>query len=279
MVNMGNPGYTLNQKNSSSSFEKSPTDNINIKQVLLKIDNQHFAKYVSQMIYEISLGDETKRTQAYEIMKLALRWALLLDLFYETNKPIFYEESEKQLSELFKLLPQNHHRDLIYTEKNARKYFDFEKELRIRIHANDRFSKKDIRQYLFGKSGDALFYGRLLKALTPSWNLTNELRIQTILFDIGKDITDYDDDVKHGFPNVLYLFFSGTVERDKIPQDTKGAIRLANEMRVSSVVLKLATKLKENALKSKNLYRSPTLQETIIDHYSRIEQFFASTKD
>jgi hypothetical protein len=251
---------------------------LDIQQVLFKIDNQNFANYVSQMVYEITSGDETKRAQAYDLMKLALRWALLLDLYYETNMPIYLEESEKHLSELYKIIPQKHHRTLISIERKARKYFDFEKELRYRIQANDRFSRKDIRRYLYGKSGDALFYGRLLKALTPAWNLTNELRIQTILFDISKDITDYEDDVNFGFPNILYLFFSGKVEKNKIPRNMRGAIKLADELRVSNRILKLVIRLKEKALVSNNLFRSPTLSETIVDHYYRIEQLFESCR-
>lgn len=252
---------------------------MNIKQVLVKIDSQHFAKYVSQMIYEVSSGNETKRTKAHELMRLAVRYFLLLDLYYETDDPIYLKEAEKQRSELYQLIHQKHHRDLISIERKAIQYFDFEKKLQSRIQANDSFTEEDIRRYLDGKSGDALFYGRLLGTIIPAWNLTDELRIQTILFDIGKDITDYEDDIKHGLPNVLSLFLSGSLEKNKIPKDMRGAIRLLNELTVSSRVLKLAARLKEKALASKDLDRSPTLREIIIYHYSRIEQLLESFQE
>jgi len=264
-------------RNELETLNKQSTgDTVNMQQVLLEIDNQHFIDYVSQIICEVSSGDETKRIKAHELMKLALRSSFLLDLYSETNNPIYLEEAEKQLSELYHLVPQKHHRDLKSMEKKARIYFDLEKKLRSRIKAADSFTGEDIRQYLDGKSGDALFYGRLLKTIIPAWNLTSELRIQTMLFDIVEDIIDYEDDIKHGLPNVLYLFLSGSPGKNKIPQDMRGAIRLANELGVSNRILKLATRLKGKALASKDLDRSPTLRETIIDHYDRIEQLLRS---
>jgi hypothetical protein len=270
--------YSLSQAEAETSLvnRQSSLEIVNIKQVLAKIDSQNFPRYVSQMAYEVSSRDEIKRTKAHELMKLAIRWAFLLDFYYETDRPIYLEEAEKQLCELYQLIPQEHCNDLISVERKTRKYFDFEKHLRSRIQANDSFTGGNIIRYLYGKSGDALFYGRLLRAVTPMWSLTNELRIQIILGDIGKDITDYENDIKQGLPNVLYLFFSGKVEKSSIPQDMKGAVGLANSMGVADRVLTLAARVKEKALASKDLGRSPTLRETIVEHYGRIERLLGS---
>lgn len=245
---------------------------MNIKEVLSEIDSKPFIKSVSDMVYEVSLGDDVKRAKAHELMTMAVRCACLLDLYHETGDPVYLEEVEKQRSELYQTVPKNYHRVLMAEEESVRKFFEYEKSLRRRIQAGDRFTEDDIRQYLDGKSGDTLFYGRLLKIFVPEWDLTDELRIQTILFDIGKDIADYEDDMAEGLPNVLYMFLSESVRKEEIPNDLERAVSLANELGITNNLLELAAGLKDKALASKNLDSSPTLKKAIIDRYNQIEQ-------
>lgn len=260
------------EKLDQQSIEDSMIDTMDVEEVISETDSMDFPKYVSKMVYEVSSGDDTKRTKAYELMQLALRCAFLVDLYAEKDNSMYLEGAEGQLAEIYSRIPEEAKIDLISIVSEARKYFDYEKELQRRIQENKIFAREDRRRYLYGKSGDALVYGRLLEAVTPAWNLTDELRIQMILYDIGKDIKDYEDDIKGGFPNILYLYFSGRLERMKIPKNLRDALRLANELGISRRILQQAAELKEEALKSKYLYRSPTLRKTIIDHYERIEQ-------
>jgi len=248
--------------------------NVNIDQVLARIDARDYPKHVSQMVYEVSEND-SKRIKAYELMRLALRWALLVDLHAETDNHIYFEEAKKQLAAIYQQLPTSHCKDLFSIESKARTYFVFEKELQARIKENERFTKKDIDRYLRGKSGDVSFYGRLLRTICPTWNLTRVLRIETMLGDISKDIKDYEDDVRHGLPNILHLMFSGNINKNKIPHDNVGALELANASGDANRVLKLATRLQEKAFASKYLHNSPTLEKLIVHHYSQIQQSFS----
>ena len=125
-----------------------------------------------------------------------------------------------------------------------------------RIKSGDKFSEDDIKNYLLGKSGDNLFYGKLLELLAPGWKLTDELRIQTMLFDIGKDLLDYEDDTRNGLPNILLMYLhSGIgigIDRNRI--------------------LHLATELRDKALSSSYIDTSPTLKSAIEQNYTQIAE-------
>lgn len=240
-----------------------------IQETLSEIDSKPFIKFVSDVTREIS-SDKSAQI-AYHATNLAVRCACLLDLYAETDDGVYIWEFRRQKAEFYRLIPEEYHEELEALEKRLAGFFDYERVLINRIQEGYRFSGEDVITYLEGKSGDNIFYGRILEIIVPEWNLTRELQIQTMLFDIGKDLEDYEDDIRNGLPNVLYMFLSGRVNRNKIHHEIEGAITLANELGISNGIIELASGLREEALASENIDRSPTLKGAILDRYNHIE--------
>ncbi|KKR63001.1 hypothetical protein A2210_01885 [Candidatus Woesebacteria bacterium RIFOXYA1_FULL_40_18] len=220
---------------------KSKRKKIVIDKVLAEIDQRPFIQTLTTIVSEVSPSTNLARVNS--VLKYAVRCACLLDLYAETANPVYAEELQKQRSMFYEEVPEGFHSELEKVEDSVKSFFDYEKTLISRIKSGDKFSENDIKTYLAGKSGDNLFYGRLLELLVPEWKLTRELQIQTILFDIGKDLADYREDVVNGLPNVLVMCLSSRIDRGRIIQ--------------------LAQELKDEALASQNIAASPTLVKAI----------------
>lgn len=250
-----------------------------IKKVLFKIDKKPFIKLIRDIVSESHSKKSGKKI--HEPIKLAVRYICLLDLYHETKdknyKNYFYDaviylnEAKRQKEILYNLIPENQRKSLEKIEKNVLKFFNYESYLRRRLHSWNVFSRNDIRKYIYEKSKDNILYGKILEMLVPGWNLTKELRTKTMLFDIKKDISDYEDDVKNELPNLLCLYFSGNMKKSNIPTSNKKAIQLANEMKISNHILSLATALKNKALKSEELKHSQILKRNITKTYSNLK--------
>lgn len=223
---------------------------IDIGEIVTEIDQRPFIQTLTSIVSEVSPRSDTQKI--HSLIKRAIRCACLLDLYAETDDPIYKAELEKQRSKFYEEVPEGFHLELKKVEDDVKRFFDNEQILIERISAGDKFSNDDIRNYLMGKSGDNLFYGRLLELLVPEWNLTNELRIQTMLFDIGKDLVDYGEDVTNGLPNILGMCLSSGIDKSKIIQ--------------------LARELKDEAFASQNIRVSPTLIRAIEQNYSLIKE-------
>ncbi len=245
-----------------------------IQETLFEIDSKPFIKFVSDVIKEI-FSDESAQI-AYHATNLAVRCACLLDLYAETDDGVYIWEFRRQKAAFYRLIPEEYHEELEALEKRLAGFFDYERVLISRIQEGYRFSGEDVMIYLEGKSGDNIYYGRFLEIIVPKWNLTRELQIQTMLFDMGKDIEDYEDDIRDGLPNVLYMCLSDRVDKSKIPLEKERAITLANELGVSARIIELALRLKEEALASEDLDSSPILKRAILDRYNRIENLLST---
>ena len=221
-----------------------------IKEVLDEIDQKPFIQTLTAAVSEVSPDANLVRIRS--VLTLAVRCACLLDLYAETDNPIYLTESEKQRTDFYQQIPEAFHAQLERTEREVKGFFDDEQTLMQRIKSGDKFSEDDIKNYLLGKSGDNLFYGRVLELLVPEWNLTRELQIQTMLFDIGKDLVDYQEDAARGLPNILGMCLSSGTDKSRIIQ--------------------LARELKDDALTSQNIGASPTLIRTIEGNYFLIEE-------
>jgi len=251
-----------------------------IRKVLFNIDKKPFIKLIKDIVSESQSKKAGKKI--HEPIKLAVRYICLLDLYYETKDKnyknyfsdgvIYLNEAKRQKEILYNLIPENQMKSLEKIEKDVLKFFsNYEIPLRRRLHSWNVFSRNDIREYICEKSKDSLFYGKILEILVPGWKLTKELRINTMLFDIKKDIPDYEDDVKNELPNLLCLYFSGNMKKDNIPMSNKKAIQLANETGISNHILSLATALKNEALKSEELKHSQTLKRNITKTYVNLK--------
>ncbi len=221
-----------------------------IEEVLAEIDQRPFIQTLATIVSEVSSWSDTQNI--HSLIKQAVRCACLLDLYAETGNSVYQTEFNRQRNRFYQAVPKDFHSQLEKIEEDVNGFFDDERILMQRIKSGDKFSEDDIRNYLLGKSGDNLFYGKLLELLVPEWNLTDELRIQTMLFDMGKDLLDYADDVKSGLPNILSMCLSSGIDK--------------------RAILQLATELKGEALTSPNINISPTLKEAIKRNYSLIIQ-------
>ncbi len=219
-----------------------------IKEILAEIDQRPIIPTLVSIISEIS--PQTDSQKIHTLIKLSIRCACLFDLLAETGNSIYQSEIEKQRTEFYQHVPEEFHPELKVLERSVVKYFDDEKIPMSRIEAGDKFTIDDVKKYLSGKSGDNLFYGRLFELMIPEWNHTRELHFQTMLFDMGKDLIDYEDDVKRGLPNTLSMCLSSGIPGNEI--------------------LDLATGLRDQAIDSGKLNSSPTFRKTTERNYSLI---------
>lgn len=223
-------------------------NNVVTDKVLIGIDQRPFIQTLTTIVSEVSPKIDIQYIT--KVVRQAVRCACLLDLYAETANPVYAKELERQRSKFYEEVPKDFHPELEKVEGSVKKFFDDEKILMKRISVGDKFSSDDIRNYLVGKSGDNIFYGRLLELLVPEWNLTRELQIQTMLFDIGKDLVDYEEDVANALPNILTMCLGSGIGKDRIVQ--------------------LAQELKNEALTSQNISSSPTLVKAIEHNYNQI---------
>ena len=224
------------------------------EKVLTEIDQRPFIQTLATIVFEVSPDCDTQNIRL--LIKHSVRCACLLDFYAETGDLVYQTEFNRQRTRFYQAIPEGFHSQLEIIEEDVKGFFDDEQTLMQRIKSGDKFSEDDIRNYLLGKSGDNIFYGKLLELLVPEWNLTDELRIQTMLFDIGKDLVDYEDDVKNGLPNILLMCLQSGIDRSKI--------------------LHLATELKDKALSSSNINASPTLKSAIEQNYIQITERLSS---
>ena len=225
-----------------------------IDEVLAEIDQKPFIQTLATIVSEVSpLAD---LAQIHQLIQQAVRCACLLDLYAETGDAIYAGEMEKQRTALYGQIPDKFHPKLEKIEEEGKGFFDEERTLMQRIKSGDTFSEDDIRDYLLGKSRDNVFYGKMLEFLVPGWHLTDELRIQTMLFDMGDDLIDYEDDVENGLPNILSMCLQSGVDRNRI--------------------LQLATELRDTALSSGHIGSSPILKSAIEQNYIQLAERLCS---
>lgn len=227
---------------------ESRKDHVEIHEVLTEIDQRPFIQTLTTIVSEVSPNANLIRIRS--VLKQAVRCACLLDLYAETTNPVYAKELVKQRAMFYEEVPKDLHSELKEVEDNVKGFFDYEKTLIGRIKSGYKFSEGDIKTYLERKSGDNLFYGKLLELLVPEWKLSRELQIQTMLFDIGKDLIDYKEDIENGLPNILVICLCSGIDKDRL-------IRLAQE-------------LKNEAFARQEINASPTLVKTIGFNYDQI---------
>lgn len=249
------------------SPEKRPE--VDLSEVLTEIDNRSFINFVFEVASEVSPGFGKEEADA---ILIAVRCACLLDLHAETDNPEYLEEFDKQRVVFYGLISEDRHEKLISLELEVVRFFENERVLMGRIRKGESFSEEDIRKHLLGKSSDNLFYGQVLEILVPRWNLTRQLRAQTILFDIGKDIEDYSEDVEGGLPNVLYMALSADLEHGQMPRESDQALLVARKTGASEMLLRIASEFRDKALESEGIKTSPTLRRAVVDRFEELSQ-------
>ncbi|OGZ39519.1 MAG: hypothetical protein A3B04_03825 [Candidatus Portnoybacteria bacterium RIFCSPLOWO2_02_FULL_39_11] len=245
-----------------------------VSHILSQIDERPFIQLMYASVSEVSSDSKVK--DILEPIKTSVRCACLMDLYAETENAVFLREFEAQRRKFYSLVPKQVHTELQTLEAEVKDFFQYELQLRMKLRRSEKFTSEEITRYLLGKSSDNVFYGRLLELIVPEWNLTNELRIQTILFDIGKDIEDYEQDAHSGFPNILNMFLTQKLEASKVPTNPVEAIELASRFGISNEILGLATGYRTQAVANPELAKAPSLQAAINRNFTRIEEALKS---
>ncbi|MFZ3077505.1 MAG: hypothetical protein WA139_03560 [Candidatus Aenigmatarchaeota archaeon] len=246
-----------------------------INKLLSKVNEKgsSFAKIILKITSEMS-HKETTNTSAEHAIKSAVFYINLLDLYHESkdknyatfskNADIFRREADKQRSKIYKFIPAAFRKDLEEVERKALTFFDYEDKIRKKIKEGIRFKESEIYKYTYMRAGDNLIYGKIIESFFPEWCLTEELRINTMLFDMCKDMIDYNDDVKNELPNVLYMYLCTKKKKMEMPCDIKGAIIMAKRIGISAQIINFASNQKKKALTSDNLEKSQTLRNAIL---------------
>lgn len=245
-----------------------------VSHILSQIDERPFIQLMCASVSEVS--SEPKAKDILGLIKTSVRCACLLDLYAETEDPIFLREFETQRKKFYSLVPEQFHRELQTLEIEVKDFFQYELQLRMKLRRGEKFTSEEITKYLLGKSSDNAFYGKVLEIMVPEWNLTSELRIQTILFDIGKDIEDYEQDFREGLPNILNMFLTQKLETSEMPMNSGDAITLANRLGITGEILGLASRYRAQAVVNPELVRAPSLQTAIDMNFTRIEESLKS---
>ncbi len=239
--------------------------------VLLEIDQRPFLNLVAAVAGEVSPSCDI--THVRDLMRKAIRCACLLDLFAETRSPEYLGEFVRQRTQFYRMMPSYTHDTLQKLEYDGRQFFEHEQTLRQRIRDHDEFSWSDIEAYMMGKSSDNVFYGKILEFMAPSWTPghSEALRTQTILFDIGKDIQDYPDDVKGSFPNTLSMALTTHMKPKDIPSSLPEALRAAQETGATEQIVAFASRFYKE-IPTEVLFTSPTLREALVQRFESVRR-------
>lgn len=164
------------------------------------------------------------------------------------------------------------YRDLKKTERRLRSFYLFEDYLRYKIRMADTFTEGEIQRYIRRKSLDVYAYGRIIRLIVPQWDLTRELYDETMLYDINRDLEDYEGDLPIGKPNLLYFFLVNSVGKDQLPSKNSDALMLAFETGDAQRILSRAGKILNQAFSSGKLNDHLMLRDDIVGLYQVLER-------
>lgn len=239
---------------------------INEEFLIGEIDNRLGVQDFLNLEYQLVLNYTENRKKAEITRKninLAIRWIFLLDYHYETNNKLFYKEAQKYKEFLFKVLDKktkaNVERGLI----TLFSHFKNEKKLIKKIREGDYISENRIKKHLEGKSSDSFIYSKILESQIMR-DLSDPFHLYTMLFDIKKDILDYETDFENQ-PNILSLFL--IANREEIPKKKDDAISLSKKLSVSAKIIDYSNKL----FALVNQYNLPLLTKRAKKEYREIK--------
>jgi len=212
---------------------------INLKEILRKIDNKKTANEFIDMTSDVVLyltKEKVKAKEVYERIGLAVRYSLLLDYYSETNKRFFYREAQKTKKDLYKKLGKKTQIDLEKIEQEIISFFENERNLMKKIRKGKNLSEKEVKKHIKMKASDAIYYSRILGDFIQK-DLTKALHEGNMIFDIGKDISDYEEDYMKQ-PNILYSYLFISL-KEKTPKGLNEALGLTRELGINKKILSL----------------------------------------
>lgn len=246
---------------------------INMDKILDKIDKKcsEGNKIMAEIAY-VSTKSIKQKKDLGDLIRLADRYACLLDFYYETNNSCFYKEAKKQKKALYSTLDKKIKADLNRIEKRILPYFDYEKEIKEKLRKGESFSDKEIKKYILSKSSDAYYSGRLLEMFVPnSTNLVKVFHYRLALSDIYGDLRDFEEDLKHNMPNLLYLHLHN--KNHNVPSSRINALIISRNDSVERKIIKFADDLLDKT-KRADLTKYPRLEKSIRKIYQKIVRMF-----
>lgn len=151
---------------------------------------------------------ECELQRIYNLVQFAVRWIVALDFFHETGEKEYEVIAKEELSGIYSSLSTEQVFDFkVFQESIVAPYFEYEKQVRVRILASDTFTFSEIEEFILRRSSDSLLYAKLAGYFYP---LPDEviyiLHVRQLLEDIVDFIQDYEEDLIELQPNIFFMY-------------------------------------------------------------------------
>jgi len=228
-------------------------------------------RIMGNIVYDLTKNINKKR-KLCKLIKLADRYACLLDFYYETNDIDYYKDAKKQKKALYRRLDAAIKTDLTNLEKELLPYFNYEQDLRRKIQTQNPITEKEIKNYILKKSSDSFYYMRILQAFIPKDNnLVKAYHYRIALYDILDDLRDFEEDFKQKMPNILYLYLYN--QNPNVPSSRLNAFIVAKNSGIDRRIIKFACELRRSSDKL-NPVKYPLLNKSVERNYQKIVKLF-----
>ncbi|HEY9246246.1 MAG TPA: hypothetical protein VIO11_05295 [Candidatus Methanoperedens sp.] len=245
-----------------------------ISLMLKKIDNEsETPELISNILYPQSEDKNTEKRLVFSLLQAAIRYACFLDKYHESGEAIYLEEAYKHRSIIFSSLTPEKCMTLESIEKKILPFWDYERCIQKRIEDDDSFSDADIREYIYLRSSDSLFYCEIANAFHPLNPETAELfHKRLMLFDIVDSIQDFEEDMRDKQPNILVMWLLNYMSRDMIPLSLPQALDISRKHKINSKIHDFGRELYQYALKSGLLNTIPLLEKDFDVKYHTLKE-------
>lgn len=225
---------------------------------------------LNRIVYS-STTETLTRVRADGSFRSALLAANYFDFYSETGNIAFKIEAWKQLGVLFHNMRDEDRTDLEEIGNEIVTFFKYEKQIWKKVLTGDEaVTDKEVREFLFRKSSDALFYARILQVYVPGKDFSLPLHANMQLLDIRSDIEEWDLDTNDGNPNILFMLLSQSVDVGVIKTlSKKEMVEKARKQEIDTKLIKIADEIK-NSVNNFNFSGFGFLEETIESHYMAI---------
>ena len=235
---------------------------------------------ISTTVAELSTTEEANKVR--RVLEPAFFYVMNSDGWYETGSQDSHKkainERNKFISQMVNAIGLTHpirlwkaSKSIRQREKRLRSFYLFEDYLRQKIKDGSTFTEGEIQRYIRRKSLDAYAYGRIIRAIVPQWNLTCELHAEIMLYDMKKDLEDYQGDLQIEKPNLLYFYLVNSVGKQQLPTQNARVLVVARETGDAHRILKRAEAIRDQALSSGRLNGHLLLNNDINGLYQDLE--------
>ncbi|MCK4522205.1 MAG: hypothetical protein KAU20_06530 [Nanoarchaeota archaeon] len=235
-----------------------------IRDIIKDIDRKCEFPKVIEKLFKNRLTNNQQEELFWRLVH-ATRYACLLDYYHETNNILYLHEGQKQKENLFSRLPNKTRYNLEDIENKIISFFQYEKEVIAKIEQQHIFSDKDIKNYIKKRSSDSIYYEMIIEDFIPDNDIpSNALRCQLALYDVLKDLSDYENDLQDRHPNILVMLLLSK-KITKFPTSS-----LETLCKVKTEIRQIADSLKKEGLSEPKIRSYPLLIKDIEDKYQKL---------